>query len=353
MNGHTVFTPYFPQHRYKTVLVADRLCPTATANTVCTATTNDALQSVIDAIDSIQFPPDFSVPNVFYNLRNFMSWNLNIINILSMEPIINVLRPVYNWLTQRRCFSLVVTRYCFRITDIFDNWLVRFVSGIIDSFLRPLLNPIRQLFQGLALPSLPSLSLPQPNWAVPGFSIDFDVGRLNLQCLAYDYSAQAVQPSCFDFPSLNIPTPFISNPLSFACDEGCDTACNAGCNTGCDTGCDDSCDGSCDSSCNGGCDDSCDSSCDFLGQACDSSCDHGCDTCYGSCNHYCDSDCDLSCNTGCNTACNTACDSSCDFVATCGSSGRRLEDSSDAISAEPKAIGWSERLAAAAAQEGK
>ena len=320
---------------------------------MCTATTNNALQSVIDAIDSIQFPPDLSVPNVFSNLKNFMFRNRRIINTLSMEPVIKVLKPAYDFLRKERCVNVVFTKYCFRIKDIFDNWLADYVSGIIDSELKPLLSPIKELFQKLSLPSLPSLSLSLPNWAAPSFSINFDVGRLNLPCLDYDYTAQTVQSRCFDFPSLKLPTPFIFNPLSFACDEGCDTSCNTGCNTGCNTACDGSCNGGCDSWCNRGCDSSCDSSCDFLGASCDGSCNSGCDTCYGACDDYCDSYCDQSCNTGCDASCDTACDSSCNFGATCASSGRRLEDSSDAITAEPKAIGWSERLAAAAAQEGK
>ena len=77
-------------------------------------------------------------------------------------------------------------------------------------------------------------------------------------------------------------------------------------------------------------------------------CDEDCDS---SCNEGCDSSCDTLCNTGCESNCNTSCDSSCNFLATCGSSGRRLEDSPESITAEPKAIGWSERLAAAAAKE--
>lgn len=293
----------FHHYAYKSVLIADNFCPTATANTVCTTDTNNALQSVIDTLDLIQFPPDFTVPNVFLNLRNFMSLNLKIINILSMERFIKFLRPVYDWLIKRRCFSInlgfwgTLGPWCFSIKDIFDNWLVGFVSGIIDFFLKPFLIPIKTLFEGLglALPSLPSLSLPLPRWAVPSFSIDFDASILNLPCLEYDYTAKAVYSKCFDFPSLKLPTPLISNPLSFACDEGCDS--------------------------------SCDSSQQIYWA-----------------------------NRIVGRSCHDSCDSSCDFVATCGSSrslGRRLEDRSDAITAEPKAIGWSERLAAAAAQEGK
>ena len=232
-------------------------------------------------MDSIQFPPDFSVPNVFSKLKNFMSLNLKLINTLSMAPFIDLLEPIYDWLVKRRCFWFF-GEHCFSIKDIFDNWLIRFVSGIIDFFLSPLLEPMQLLFQGLSLPSLPSLSLsPRPNWAAPSFSINFDVGRLNLPCLEYDNTAKTVLSKCFDFPSLKIPTPFIFNPLSFACDEDCDTSCN---------------------------------------------------TCLQRM---------------------SSCDSSCEFVASCASSGRRLEDSSDAITAEPKAVGWSERLAAAAAQEVK
>ena len=102
-----------------------------------------------------------------------------------------------------------------------------------------------------------------------------------LTSIEYDHTAKTVLSKCFDFPSLKIPTPFIFNPRSFACDEDCDTSCN---------------------------------------------------TCLQRM---------------------SSCDSSCEFVASCASSGRRLEDSSDAITAEPKAVGWSERLAAAAAQEVK
>ena len=322
---------------------------------MCTTGTNNALQSVIDTIDSTRFPPDISVPRVFRDMLRFISRHINIINGLSLGPLIGILKPIYEFLTKRRCFSLFFWKACFSIKDIFNNWLVRFVSGLIESFLSPLFNPLKKLLNRLfdALPSLPSLSLPLPNWAAPNFSIDFDVDILNFPCLDYDVTAQTVQSKCFDFPSLKIPTPFIFNPLSFACDEGCDTSCNTGCDTSCDTSCNSACDGSCNGSCDYGCDSSCDRGCDFFGAlcdySCDSSCDHGCDSyCDSSCNQGCDG----SCNEGCDTGCDSACDSSCDFVATCGSSGRRLEDSS-AITAEPKAIGWSERLAAAAAQEGK
>jgi hypothetical protein len=270
---------------------------------VCTTGTNNALQSVIDTIDSTRFPPDISVPRVFRDMLRFISRHINIINGLSLGPLIGILKPIYEFLTKRRCFWFF-GKHCFSIKDIFNNWLVRFVSGLIESVLNPLFYPLRNLLNRLfdALPSLPSLSLPLPNWAAPNFSIDFDVDILNFPCLDYDVTAQTVQSKCFDFPSLKIPTPFIFNPLSFACDEGCDTSCNTDCDYSCDTSCNSACDGSC--------------------------------------------------NEGCDTGCDSACDSSCDFVATCGSSGRRLEDSS-AITAEPKAIGWSERLAAAAAQEGK
>ena len=353
--------PYFPPHRYKTVLTADKLCPAATSNAVCTTGTNNALQSVIDTLDSTRFPPDFSVPRVFRDMLNFISRYSNIINALSLEAVVRFLRPIYEFLTKRRCFSIdlwftTLGPWCFSIKDIFNNWLVRFVSGLIDRFLSPLFIPIKKLFERLfkALPSLPSLSLPQlPNWAAPSFSIDFDVDILNFPCLDYDYTAQTVQSKCFDFPSLKIPTPFIFNPLSFVCDEGCDASCNTGCDTSCDTSCDSACNQGCDGGCDNGCDSSCDNGCDFFSSSCDYGCDSSCD--YG-CDYYCDTSCDSycngSCNAGCDTGCASACDSSCDFVATCGSSGRRLEDSS-AITAEPKAIGWSERLAAAAAQEGK
>ena len=305
----------------------------------------------MDSLDSIPFPPQLSVPNVFNLLSDFMSWNIGIIDALSMDAFIDFLQPIYDWLTKRRCFWFFGT-HCFSIKDIFDNWLVRFVSGIIDFFLQPLLEPIKELFRGLALPSLPSLNLDLPSWSLPSFSIDFNVKLLDFPCLTYDYNAKAVESQCFDFPSLSIPVPFISNPFQFACDEGCDLSCNEGCDSSCNGGCDYGCDGSCDSNCNGGCDSSCDYSCDFWGESCDLGCDHSCDTCYSGCDNYCDDSCDEFCNTSCDINCNDGCDSSCDFLATCGSSDRRLEDSTESnITAEPKAIGWSERLAAAAAKE--
>ena len=308
------------------------------------------MQSVTDTLDSISFPPQLSVPNVFNLLSDFMSWNIGIIGALSMDAFISFLQPVYDFLTKRRCFWFF-GEHCFRIMDIFDNWLVKFVSGIIDSILKPLLEPIKELFAGLALPSLPSLYIPRPNWSLPSFSIDFNFNLLNFPCLTYDYSAKAVVSHCFDFPSLSISIPFISNPFQFVCDESCDSSCNEGCDSSCNSGCDSGCDGSCDSSCNGGCDSSCDYSCDFWGESCDLGCDNSCDTCYSGCDNYCDDECDTWCNTGCDSNCNTSCDSSCNFLATCGSSGRRLEDSPESITAEPKAIGWSERLAAAAVKE--
>ena len=195
-------------------------------------------------------------------------------------------------------------------------------------------------------------SLPRPSWSLPSFSIDFNVNLLDFPCLTYDHTAKAVQSHCFDFPSLSISIPFISNPFQFVCNEGCDSSCDSGCDDSCDDSCDSRCDGSCDSSCNGSCDDSCNDSCDRLGRwSCDHGCDSSCDTCYSGCDNYCDSWCDTSCNTSCDSSCNDSCESSCNFLATCGSSGRRLEDSLELITSEPKAIGWSERLAAAAANE--
>ena len=376
---------YFPPQRYKTVLVADNICPSATANTICTATTNNALQGVIDALNSVTNPPDLQTPNVFDLLSNFWSLNLGIINGLTLEPFINLLQPVYDFLTERRCVWFF-GEHCFRITDIFDNWLVDLVQGLIDEFLRPLLAPIQDMFRDimgdLMLPGLPSLSISRPNWGYLniqnrfGFEFlrFFDRFRLrcpSFRCLTMDANANAVVSDCFDFPSLSISIPFISGPFTFRCDQACDSSCDSSCDWSCDTSCDSSCDtgcnsgctSSCDGSCDLGCNDSCDDSCDFLGQDCDSSCDAGCDSgcddgCDGSCNTSCDTGCnslcDESCN-GCDTSCDSSCDSSCDLAlnpSPCTTSGRRLTDSSDTITAEPKAIGWSERLAAAANKEG-
>ena len=339
---------FLPQ-RYKVVLIADNICPSATASALCTPATNNALQSVMNSLDSISFPPKLSVPNVFNLLSDFMSLNIGIINALSMEAFIDFLQPIYDFLTKERCFVFIV-KFCFRIADIFDNWLVRFVSGIIDDVLKPVLEPIKELFRGFALPSLPSLDILQPSWSLPGFSIDFNVNILDFPCLTYDHTADAVKMHCFDFPSLSVSIPFISNPFQFLCDEDCDSSCDSDCNDSCDSECNSGCDGSCDQSCNECCDESCDYSCGKGGcdHSCDSSCDCGCD-------HGCDSDCndscDNACNAGCKSSCNDGCDSSCDFVATCGISRRRVEDSLESITSEPKAIGWSERLAAAAAKE--
>ena len=295
---------YFPPQRYKTVLVADNICPSATANTICTATTNNALQGVIDALNSVTNPPDLQTPNVFDLLSNFWSRNLGIINGLTLEPFIDLLQPVNDFLTEWRCVDLGFTRPCFRITDVFDNWLAGLVQGAIDAFLTPLLTPIQDMFRDimgdLMLPGLPSLSIWRPNWGYLniqyrfGFEFlrFFDRFRLrcpSFRCLTMDANANAVVSDCFDFPSLSISTPFISGPFTFRCD-----------------------------------------------QACDSSCDT------------------LRFPLGF-TSCDSLCDSSCDLDLTpspCTTSARRLTDSSDTITAEPKAIGWSERLAAAANKEG-
>ena len=311
------------------VLVADKYCPTATAEHVCTPETNKALQSVIDAINSIQFNHmDFNFPDVFDFLNDFMFTNLKLINILSMDPLIKLLKPVYDWLNKKRCFWIVWEKFCFRIKDIFSNWLITFVNGIINSFLKPLLSPIKKLFASLKLPSLPSLKL---GAAFPSFTIDFDAGNFNIPCLDYDDTAESFEEKCFDFPTLKLPSLNLPFPQVKNCNEACDSSCSSSCNTGCD------------SACNGSCDSSCDGSCDFLGSSCDSKCNSGCD-----------SSCDTSCNTGCDSDCDTGCDSSCIFSNKCATtSGRRLDDSSDAITAGSKAIGWSERFAAAAAKEGK
>ena len=157
-------------------------------------TTNNALQSVIDTLNSIPNPPDLEIPNVFDLLSNFWSGNLGIINGLRLEPFISLLQPVYDFLTERRCVWFFGER-CFRITDIFDNWLVELVQGLIDSFLTSLLAPIQDMFRdilgGLMLPGLPSLSISQPDWGYiniqfrPGFEFLRFFDRFQLRCPSF------------------------------------------------------------------------------------------------------------------------------------------------------------------------
>ena len=242
MNGAPCLS--FPPQRYKTVLVADNICPSTTATTICTATTNNALQSVIDTLNLIPNPPDLQIPNVFDLLSNFWSLNLGIINGLRLEPFISLLQPVYDWLRERRCVGFF-SQHCFRITDIFDNWLVELVQDIIDSFLTPLLAPIQNMFRDilgdLMLPGLPSLGISRPNWSY-SWSVRYGLGfrflrfgseflRINprLRCLTMDGDANAVVSSCFNFPSLSISTPFISNPFQLVCNEACDWSCDWSC----------------------------------------------------------------------------------------------------------------------------
>jgi hypothetical protein len=119
----------FHHYAYKVVLTADDRCPQTTKDTVCTNVTNRALQAVIDLVD--RSAPALPNLNVFNGLVAFMNKFSSLIQGLSMGPLGIELNKIYLFLTARRCFKFITWDICFSIKDIFDNWVIRFVEGII------------------------------------------------------------------------------------------------------------------------------------------------------------------------------------------------------------------------------
>jgi hypothetical protein len=119
----------FHHYAYKVVLTADDRCPQTTKDTVCTNVTNRALQAVIDLVD--RSAPALPNLNVFNGLVAFMNKFSSLIQGLSMGPLGIELDKIYLFLTARRCFKFITWDICFSIKDIFDNWVIRFVEGII------------------------------------------------------------------------------------------------------------------------------------------------------------------------------------------------------------------------------
>merc|ERR1712230_279789 len=123
---------------------------------------------------------------------DFIRRHRGLIGKLSMQAVVNFLRPIHDFLTKRRCFWFFGRR-CFRIMDVFNNWLVRFVNGIINTFLRPLMRPLERLFSGLSLPSLPGLSLPNPS--MPAINVNYNNH--------WESFGRTMKQSCFTFPTIS------------------------------------------------------------------------------------------------------------------------------------------------------
>ena len=200
----------FHHYAYKVVLSADDRCPQTTKDTVCTDVTNRALQAVIDQVD--RSAPALPNLDVFNGLVAFMNKFSSLIDALSMGPLGIELDKIYQFLIKRRCFCYMWNPFgrcptvCFRIVDIFDNWVVSFVNGIIGTILMPLGWAVEALFKKLGLTfELPVLDTPAmptvPSFDFPGIHISC----FNRYSLApFSNSAVFLEERCFNLPGFSL-----------------------------------------------------------------------------------------------------------------------------------------------------
>ena len=187
----------FHHYAYKVVLTADDRCPQTTKDTVCTDVTNRALQAVIDLVD--RSAPALPNLNVFNGLVAFMNKFSSLIQGLSMGPLGIELNKIYLFLTARRCFWVLSWEVCFSIKDIFDNWLIRFVEGIIGQILMPLGLVVKALFEKLGLITFELPGLPTP--AMPTM-LSFDFPKIHISCFNRD--TYGLDERCFNLPGFSL-----------------------------------------------------------------------------------------------------------------------------------------------------
>jgi len=199
----------FHHYAYKVVLTADDRCPQTTKDTVCTDVTNRALQAVIDQVD--RSAPALPNLDAFNGLVAFMKKFSSLIDVLSMGKIGIELGKIYRFLTVRRCFCYLPRIWpmsacpsvCFSIKDIFDNWLMKFVNGIVASFLIPVGWAVEALFKKLGftfeLPGLPTPAMP----TVPSFNFR----GIHISCFSRPFSRHTyngLDEKCFNLPGFSL-----------------------------------------------------------------------------------------------------------------------------------------------------
>ena len=194
----------FHHYAYKVVLTADDRCPQTTKDTVCTDVTNRALQAVIDQVD--RSAPALPNLDAFNGLVAFMNKFSSLIDALSMGPLGIKLGEIYQFLTVRRCFCYLPRIWpmsscpstCIRIVDIFDNWLIKFVNGIIGTILKPLGWAVEALFKKLGLtfelPWLPTPAMP----TVPSFNFR----GIHISC--FNRHTYGLDEKCFNLPGFSL-----------------------------------------------------------------------------------------------------------------------------------------------------
>eukprot|EP00964_Phaeocystis_antarctica_P039468 scaffold22580_cov76-Phaeocystis_antarctica.AAC.1 len=205
----------FHHYAYKVVLSADDRCPQTTKVTVCTDATNRALQAVIDLVD--RSAPALPNLDAFNGIVAFINKFSSIIDALSVGELGEYLSKIYQFLTKRRCFCYLPNPFgrcpsvCFSIKDIFDNWVVKFVSGIIGAILVPLGWAVKDLFAKLGLGltfELPGLDTP----AMPTVP-SFDFPGIHISCFNKYSSASFVgqrppprflDEKCFNLPGFSL-----------------------------------------------------------------------------------------------------------------------------------------------------
>ena len=158
---------------YRQLLIADNICPSVTSSAVCTDSLKTLLQTANGLSNKVSLP---TLPSVtaLQAAIDFKNQHWDIMKLFAFTAVINFLKPISDFLNKKRCVTwkesytikikifrrkikkkiTIKINRCFRIKDIFNNFLVKFVNGIIDSFLKPLMSPLQALFAPFLLPSL-------------------------------------------------------------------------------------------------------------------------------------------------------------------------------------------------------
>ena len=158
---------------YRQLLIADNICPSVTSSAVCTDSLKTLLQTANGLSNKVSLP---TLPSVtaLQAAIDFKNQHWDIMKLFAFTAVINFLKPISDFLNKKRCVTwkesytikikifrrkikkkiTIKINRCFRIKDIFNNFLVKFVNGIIDSFLKPLMSPLKALFAPFLLPSL-------------------------------------------------------------------------------------------------------------------------------------------------------------------------------------------------------
>ena len=190
----------FDTNVLRQVLVADKLCPSLTSSR-CPAVT----QSLTEADRALENQRNAIVSTLpssatFDIVIRYYEENKNTLKFAFITSVSNILRPVYDVLNKRHCVWIFWSKHCFRLKDLFDNWIYNLVSGMFDLLMIPFLLPVEQTVKKL-IPTLPNIGI-NPNF-LDGVSYDVVSQNVDMtadfgvQCASTDVDAVLLD-YCFD-----------------------------------------------------------------------------------------------------------------------------------------------------------